>query len=127
MALLTATVAEYDPADGISRLTFDGHALMVPGHPGPVGATLRIRVPAQDIILSKEPLQGVSALNILPVRVAALFEDPDVGGVTVALSVGGQNLLARVTRRSVSGMGLAVGQEIFAIVKATAIVSHIVK
>jgi molybdate transport system ATP-binding protein len=41
--------------------------------------------------------------------------------VAVALTAGDARLLARVTKRSCDVMGLAVGDQIFAILKATAI------
>jgi molybdate transport system ATP-binding protein len=58
-------------------------------------------------------------LNVLRCRIAAI----EIGhgpGVAVSLISGTDRLLARITRRSAALMGLAVGQEVHAILKATA-------
>jgi molybdate transport system ATP-binding protein len=81
---------------------------------------VRVRVPAQDVILSRSAPTDISALNVLPVTIAAL-ERGAGPGVAVALTAGDARLLARVTKRSCDVMGLAVGDQIFAILKATAI------
>jgi molybdate transport system ATP-binding protein len=87
---------------------------------GEAGQATRIRIAAQDVILSLSRPVGISALNILPVRVVDLRTGTGPG-VAVSLAMGETRLLARVTRRSSMTLGLAPGQSIFAIVKANAI------
>ena len=106
--------------DGLTELAFSGGRIMMPGNLGKIGQTLRLRIPAQDVILSREAPQGLSALNVLPVQITGL-EMGQGPGVAVGLRAGKDNLLARVTRRSVQRMGLVVGQDIYAIIKATAV------
>ena len=60
---------------------------------------------------------GISALNVLPGVVVAVAEGAGTDAL-VTLDCGGERLLARVTRRSVAGLGLAPGRAVFAIVKA---------
>ena len=43
------------------------------------------------------------------------------GALEVQLRLGGERLLARVTRRSGEALGLAVGREVFAVIKTVAI------
>ncbi|MEL6840680.1 MAG: molybdenum ABC transporter ATP-binding protein [Pseudomonadota bacterium] len=106
--------------DGLTELAFSGGRLMMPGNLGKLGQTLRLRIPAQDVILAREIPKGLSALNILPVRITGL-EQGRGPGVAVGLLAGQDKLLARVTRRSLQRMELAVGQDIYAIIKATAV------
>ena len=106
--------------DGLTELAFSGGRLLLPGQFGPLGTPVRLRIPAQDVILALTAPQGISALNCLPVTITAL-EQGRGPGVAVGLLAGRDRLLARVTRRSAGRMGLEVGQQVYAILKATAI------
>ena len=106
--------------DGLTKIETGAGALWVPGAVGRAGGTVRVRIPAQDVILSRSAPKGLSALNVLPVTIAAL-EHGKGPGVALSLRVANSRLLARVTKRSCDAMGLAVGDQIFAILKATAI------
>lgn len=119
-AVLTAKVAGRILDDGLTELAFAGGRIMLPGHFGALGQQVRLRIPAQDVILSRQAPEGISALNVLPVTISAL-EQGRGPGVAVGLLAGDAPLLARVTRRSANLMGLAVGQQIYAIIKATAV------
>ncbi|AGI69278.1 molybdenum import ATP-binding protein ModC [Octadecabacter antarcticus 307] len=118
-AVLTGRVVGH-AGDGLTKIETGAGALWVPGAVGRAGCTVRVRVPAQDVILSRNAPTDISALNVLPVTIAAL-ERGAGPGVAVALNAGNARLLARVTKRSCDAMGLAVGNQIFAILKATAI------
>ncbi|MEL6684715.1 MAG: molybdenum ABC transporter ATP-binding protein [Pseudomonadota bacterium] len=119
-AVITTKVAGRLLDDGLTELAFSGGRLMLPGILGVLGQTVRIRIPAQDVILANEAPNGVSALNVLPVVITKI-EQGRGPGVAVALQAGEDHLLARVTRRSALRMDLAVGKKIFAIIKATAV------
>lgn len=119
-AVITTKVAGRLLDDGLTELVFSGGRLVLPGLLGVLGQTVRIRIPAQDVILAKNAPQGLSALNVLPVTITRI-EQGRGPGVAVGLRAGNDDLLARVTRRSASRMELAVGQSIYAIIKATAV------
>lgn len=106
--------------DQLTTLGFDGGTLTLPGDLGPVGQTLRLRIPAQDVILSLDKPTGLSALNILPVKITKLTHGKGPG-VAVGLTCGETPILARVTSKSAQTMGLSVGQDLYAILKATAV------
>ena len=106
--------------DGLTKIETGAGALWVPGTVGCAGSSVRLRVPAQDVILACAAPTNISALNVLPVTITSL-ERGTGPGVAVALNVGSARLLARVTKRSCDAMGLTVGDQIFAILKATAI------
>lgn len=118
-AILPATVAEHG-ADGLSRLTLSGGDILVPGVSAPPGTTIRLRVLAQDVLLSLDPPKGLSSHNILPVTVEALHRGAGPG-VAVQLRAGADILLARITARAAEAMHLAPGVACNAILNATAI------
>lgn len=118
-AILPARVAEHG-ADGLSRLTLSGGELLLPGVAAPEGSMIRLRVLAQDVLLSRAAPEGLSSHNVLPVAVVALHRGMGPG-VAVQLRAGEDVFLARITQRAASEMGIAPGTECFAILNATAI------
>ena len=118
-AVLRGTVTHHGP-DGLSTLRMAAGPLQLMGVQAPVGAEIRLRVLAQDVLLSLERPAGLSAQNILPVTVTSI-RTGDGPGAAIALDAGGDRLLARVTARAVASMGLHQGQAIFAILKASSV------
>ena len=118
-AVLQAKVTAHGP-DGLSTLKVAAGTLNLLGVQAPIGTHVRLRVLAQDVLLSLEMPQGLSAQNILPVTITAI-RTGDGPGAAIALDAGGDALLARVTGRAVTSMGLQQGQTLFAIIKATSV------
>ncbi|MDZ4136895.1 MAG: molybdenum ABC transporter ATP-binding protein [Paracoccaceae bacterium] len=118
-ALLPARVAAQE-ADGLTRLDTSAGALLLPRIDAAIGTALRLRIPAQDVILSRSRPEGLSALNILPATVTAVRLG-DGPGAMVQLRAGDDLLLARITRRSAEALGLGPGTAVFAILKSVAI------
>lgn len=119
-AVLAVTVTGHDDQDALTQVQFDGGQLALSGHVGRIGQALRVHIPAQDVILAKAAPTQISARNILPVTVVSLDPEPN-GGVVVGLRAGRTPILARITLASLRDMHLVVGEEIFAIVKASAV------
>jgi molybdate transport system ATP-binding protein len=106
--------------DGLTELSVSAGRLWLPrieAHPGDV---LRLRIPAQDVILARTRPEGLSALNILPVTVTEvrIGEGP---GAIVQLQAGSDRLLARLTRRSLDALGLKPGVAAHAVIKSVAL------
>jgi molybdate transport system ATP-binding protein len=118
-AYLTARLMAQE-ADGLSRLDTSAGPLLLPRVEARLGTALRVRIHAQDVILSRARPIGLSALNILPATVTDL-RFGDGPGAMVQLRAGDDLLLARITRRSAEALGLAVGIEVFAILKSVAV------
>ncbi|WP_238363798.1 molybdenum ABC transporter ATP-binding protein [Mesobacterium pallidum] len=118
-AVIAARVAQQHP-DGLSELEAGGLRLLIPRVEGAIGSAVRIHVEAQDVMLALAPPQGISALNVLPatVREIRLGGGP---GALVQLRAGDNLLLARVTRRAVTALGLHAGQELFAVIEAVSV------
>lgn len=118
-AVLTARlVAQED--DGLSRVQAAAGPLWLPRIAAPLGSALRVRIAAQDVILSRHRPEGLSALNILPATVIAL-RFGDGPGALVQLSAGGEPMLARLTRRSAEALALQPGGEVYAVIKSVAV------
>ncbi len=118
-AVLRAQVMAHD-ADGLSTLRVAAGDLHLMGVQAPVGAQVRLRVLAQDVLLALEHPAGLSAQNILPATIAEIRAG-DGPGAAVVLDVAGERLLARVTARAVAAMGLRGGLRVFAVIKATSV------
>lgn len=118
-AVLPARVKRHHD-DGLTELEASGGALFLPRMDAPEGTAIRVRILAQDVILSKSVPTGLSALNILPVRIVALREGTGPG-VVVQASAGTDKILARITRRSAEALDIKPGDTAYAVVKSVSI------
>lgn len=118
-AILPAKVIGHD-ADGLSRLVLSGGEIILPGVTAAPGTIIRLRVLAQDVLLSRDPPRGLSSHNVLPVTVETLHRGAGPG-VAVRLRAGEDVLLARITARAAEEMELAPGAQCHAILNATAV------
>lgn len=118
-AVLPATVAQHDP-DGLTSLHISGGNLLLPQVDAAPGTRIRVRVLAQDVILSRSAPVGLSALNTLPVEIIAL-RGGSGPGVIVQLQCGSDRLLARITRRSAEALALKPGDAAHAVIKSVSI------
>jgi molybdate transport system ATP-binding protein len=119
-AVLAVRVAAHDARWGLTELAGAFGKLTVPRLTAPVGAALRVRIRARDVILAASPPTGISALNVLAGRVEAVVPIEEAA-LEVQLRLGAERLLARVTRRSGATLGLVPGREVFAVIKTVAI------
>ncbi|MBL9050337.1 MAG: molybdenum ABC transporter ATP-binding protein [Tabrizicola sp.] len=118
-AVLTARIEAQEP-DGLTRLMTVAGPIWLPRLEGIPGREVRVRIAAQDVILSRARPEGLSALNILPGTISALHEGQGPG-VLVRLDLGGVFLLARLTRRSALALELAPGLQVHAVLKSVAV------
>lgn len=118
-AVILATVLAHND-NGISTLNVSAGQLDLPGVQAPIGARVRLRVMAQDVILSRTRPLGLSSANILPVTVRNIRTG--VGpGAAVALDAGTDRLLARIPADAIGKLELAVGLSCFAVINATSV------
>jgi molybdate transport system ATP-binding protein len=118
-SILIARLAATEP-DGLSRLETPSGALFLPGLRAAPGTLIRLRIPAQDVILSRLRPEGLSALNILAATVLSLTP-VEGAAMLVQLALGDQRILARITRRSAEALALAPGTRCHAILKTVAL------
>jgi len=118
-AVLNVRVRDHH-ADGLTELDAGGTRLFLPRIPHQVGEDLRIRIPAQEVILSNKRPEGLSALNMLEGTVDTIRAGEGPGAI-VSLKTAAGPILARITRRSVEALKLEPGQPCFAVIKTVAL------
>ncbi len=123
--VLDGTVAERDERWHLARIALpgdDSHSLWVRDGGHEVGRPVRVRILARDVSLARDRHEGTSILNILPVRVAELADDSHPAQTLVRLQAGCSPLLARITHRSAHALALSPGRELWAQIKAVALI-----
>ena len=124
-SVIEARVVSHDEAYGLATLAFEGGVLFVPNVDALPGEPVRVRVRARDVALALEPPRDASFQNVLPGTIASI--EAEFGAlVEVTVSLGAVSMVARVTRKSVTELGLAPGRRVFALVKAVSIDRHAV-
>ena len=119
--MLEATVGAVDTAWCLARVDFPGGSLWTRDAGMAIGRLVRVRVLARDVSLAREQ-PGVSSIqNLLCGQVDAVADDEHPGLSLVRVRVGGSLLLARLTRRAVAMLDLAVGQDVWVQVKSVAL------
>jgi molybdate transport system ATP-binding protein len=118
-SLIVAKVVAHHE-DGLSELAIAAGRLFLPRVAEAPGTTIRVRIAAQDVILSRERPTGLSALNILEGEILDMRQGSGPG-VLVTLGLGPDKLLARITRRSAAALDLETGQTCHAVIKSVAV------
>lgn len=118
-AVVEATVAGHDAQFGLTELTSRAGTWRLPLVELPVGAPLRIRVRARDVMLAKQLPQEMSALNVMR-GVVSEVGAPEGAVVEVRIDCNGESLVARLTRYSVETLKLEPGTQVYALIKSVA-------
>jgi molybdate transport system ATP-binding protein len=118
-SVLTARVARHHD-DGLSELATAAGPLWLPRVAAREGATIRVRIAAHDVIVSRGRPEGLSALNLLAGTVTEVRQGQGPGAL-VTLRIGEDRLAARITRRSAQALGLAAGQSCHAVIKSVSV------
>ncbi|MER9326228.1 molybdenum ABC transporter ATP-binding protein [Mesorhizobium sp. M0488] len=115
-AVLDTKVLRHDEAFGMTVLASAAGEIRVPRLALMVGAPVRIRVRARDVMIATERPVGLSALNILPGTIVAI--SPGEGPtVEVGVDCNGATVLARITEQSRHALALRLGGQVFAVIK----------
>ncbi len=109
-----------DTEDGLTRFDFGDGEIWAPGDFTSESVALRLRISANDVSICRERPNETTILNVLSATVDNVRTDDDATMI-VRLGLGNQNLLARVTRRSVARLNLAEGDRVFAQVKSVTV------
>ncbi|WP_037155110.1 molybdenum ABC transporter ATP-binding protein [Rhizobium freirei] len=118
--LLEGQVERLDGQHRLTVVALKAARLVVPGQAAGVGRTVRVHIPARDVMLAIAKPEGLSALNILEgvVRDIGMVAD---GTAEVAVDCGGDIVLARITQFSAERLELRAGMPIHAIIKTVAL------
>ena len=118
-AVISTKFASYDPVYDLGELNFPGGQIQVAGLNMEKGTPLRAHIRARDVSLMTAEPKGSSVLNVFKGRISDVREED---GPQLDLSIDiGVPLIARVTRKSYDNLGLKVGSEVHAMIKAVAI------
>ena len=115
-AVLETTVLHHDDAFSMTVLASRAGEIRVSRLDLAVGAPVRIRIRARDVMVATVEPTGLSALNVLPGKVAAI-EPGEGASVEVRIDCNGAVVMARITRQSRQALGLEAGSQVFAVVK----------
>jgi len=127
-ALVFGTVGEHDPRYGLSTLDCEGFKLRVPQIDLPLGAPIRLRVPAREVALALSRPSDVSITNRIEGVIERLVERTEgVGSAPSAhleaqVRVGPNTVLAvAVTRESAERLALVPGLRLWCLIKSVAL------
>ncbi|WP_428670753.1 molybdenum ABC transporter ATP-binding protein [Reyranella sp.] len=115
-SVLEAVVAGHDERFQLTALTSAAGELQVPKLAAAVGASVRAYIRSRDVMLSLQPPQDISALNVLAGKVVGISESG--AQADVRLDCNGTTLMARLTTKSVQRLALAPGRPVFAVIKS---------
>jgi molybdate transport system ATP-binding protein len=128
-ALVFGAVREHDPRYGLSTLACEGFALRVPRVDLPIGAPVRLRIPAREVALALSRPSDVSITNRIEGTVERVVERTDEADhaplsahLEVQVRVGPNTVLAvAVTRESAERLALAPGLRCWCLIKSVAL------
>lgn len=121
-AIIEAKVAEHDEDFALTYVDCSGGRFSVMHKDLPIGRNVRLRILARDVSLTLERQSNTSILNVLPAAVEAISDDQSARTI-VRLRMGDQSMLAQITRKSATALGLRVGQSLFAQIKSVALLA----
>ncbi|MEP3523853.1 MAG: molybdenum ABC transporter ATP-binding protein [Hyphomicrobiales bacterium] len=119
-SLLKAYFGGVDDTYSMTWLTIGQQKLIVPEKLEPRVDAFRIRIDASDVALSTSEPADTSFQNILHGRILGIQH---YGGnySDVSISIDGQALMSRVTRKACDELGLEVEKQVFVLVKSVAV------
>lgn len=118
--LLEGEVTSYEDEYQIATIDLNGTPFQIVDQALEKGMRLRLRVRSRDVSISLEKPENLSIRNILPVKITAINDE---GGpfAYLTLSYTGQQMGAKLTRKSVADLSLQVGDDVYAMVKAVSV------
>ncbi len=120
--VLDAVLAERDTQWQLVRLQVGEEMSVWARDPGlELGRTVRLRLLARDVSLTRAPQTGTSIGNQLRGTVESIAEDDHPALALVRVRVGISPVVARLTRRSAHALGLEAGMPVWAQVKTVAL------
>ena len=128
--LLDGRVMERDETWHLARVAVEGGQLWIRDSGAAVGTPVRLRVLARDVSLTTQEPAHTSIQNHFQARIEADQPDAHPSQRLVRLRIGpssataatGPVVLARITQRAWSQLGLATGQSVWVQVKSVALV-----
>ena len=118
-AVLEGRASGYDSEFDLTKVAFSGGEFWISGR-HEAGSALRLRIRASDVSLSRDRPATSTIMNILPATIVSIEFDSEASEL-VRLDLGGERLLARITRRSRTELGVEAGDGVMALIKSVAV------
>lgn len=124
-AVVDGVVSGHDAAYGLLALHLSGSAstVQLPHAALPVGQAVRIKIMARDVSLSLQQAEQSSVLNLLPAQVLDCIRVAEQAHVLVRVQVGGEQLMARITRYSFDRLNIQPGLSLWVQVKSMSLLN----
>jgi molybdate transport system ATP-binding protein len=120
--VLRARVAAHD--NGIATLVVGSQQLRVPMAAAQVGTTRPIRIHARDVAVATSRPEKLSIRNVLKGTIRRIETGANMN-VELLIDVDGEHVRARITQDALEELDLAVGREVFALIKSVALESSL--
>lgn len=124
-AVVEGRVTAHDEAYGLLYIQLPDSAIQLRlPHAGlPLHKSVRVKIKARDVSLSLQPAQDSSVLNLLPAQVVDWINVEGQAHVLVRVQVGGEQLIARITRYSFDRLNIQRDLSLWAQVKSVSLLS----
>ena len=120
--VIQGSVAARDEQWHLSQISFADQFMWLRDNGDDIGQTVRVRILARDVSIVMSIHDDSSILNRLAAQVVEISSDKDDAMALIKLSVSGEFIIARITRKSLDHLALSVGQNVWAQIKSAAIV-----
>jgi molybdate transport system ATP-binding protein len=120
--LIEAIVVGHDDTYHLTYVEFAGGRFTVPRRDLGTGQAVRLRILARDVSITLKQQTDTSILNIFPAMVEKLVEE-NPAQVLVRLKTADVPILARITRKSASALGLKTNKQVYVQVKSVALLA----
>jgi molybdate transport system ATP-binding protein len=117
---IACDAGDYDDHYGLTRLKHPAGEVFLPGRAASTGKT-RVFIKAVDVALARKPPPDMSIRTLLAGRVFRIAASSGPLALATIELTGGERLYASLTRMAADQLGLAPGEEVFAMVKAVAL------
>ena len=122
-AIVSCRVKSENKQYALTELQFEDTLLLVSAGPLVNGESVRVKIPARDVSLSRQRNES-SIINVIATTIAHIH-DPETGAsAVVKLKCGNQFLLALITRKSLQELRFEIGEPIFAQIKGVALMTQ---
>lgn len=119
-AVIDARVLDQDMEHDLATLAFEGGTLVATNVDALIGEPVRVRIRARDVSIALDRPRRISIQNVLEGTIAEIGTERS-GIVDVTITVGATRLRSRITTRAMQQLGLAPGQDVYALVKAVSL------
>ncbi len=119
--LISGCIAHRDPQWGLMKVSFSGGDIWIKDTHQTLGDSVRLRVLARDVSLSRSEDVDSTIQNRLRVSLVEISDTPDASTAMLRLKCGDVQILARVTQRAISSLDLKIGEQLWAQIKTAAV------